>query len=298
MKEIEDTNIGKILKKIRTKKGVSTTAFMTAMALSASQLSKIERGEQSVNADFFIKALSYLNVTFEEFGFLFKDSYFKARVETKRDLKNLIIDLQYNHYLKAMMVRVDKHYQDFKEPYFLHIYSMLDSRLILSETGVDFEKARTALKPVKDYLLSVETWFEYEIGLFSNCYYLFPIEETIKIANETLSKMKNSSLARLEELTRDLFINLALYALEEKDYCTDAIDFASQALNCQVKDPFYTSLMVRVLKQIAYYKLESPLYSESQLSNLIKGLNLLDFGDLSNDFMILLKKHEIPISNC
>jgi len=297
IKQKEEIFIGKTLKKIREKKGVPANTFATVLSISPSTLSKIENDERTLSAELLIKGLSYLNVSFEEFNILLENSHFKARAETKNSLKSLSEYFHVQH-LKSIISKAKEDYAIHKEPYFLHIHCMLSGALILDTTKLDYEKAREELKPIKEYLLGVETWFEYEIGLFSNCYYIFSMEEVIQMANDALVKLKHSSLGiRQNELTHNLFLNLARYALANKNYYNEAIHFAEQARKCRGVQPFYTSLVARSIQQIAYYKLGDPLYNQRQLEKLLKGLELLDLDLLYDDIIDFLKNHDMPLED-
>jgi len=297
MEQRERISLGEVLKSIRSRKGISAKTFAVSMGISSSQLTKIESDQQTLSAELLIKALSYLNVSFEEFVLLIDTTdSFKARVETKRDLAR-VSTRRNNQYLQLMINRAEKNYEIYKEPYFQHIYCMLSGLSIFNETN-DYKAARVALEPVSNYFSTVESWYEYELGLFCNCHYLFPLEEAMKLGNEALAKIKDPSTStNYNEFAHNLFLCLALYALEDPDYCIDAIDFASKALSSQVTKPLYTSMMVEIIHQIAYYKLQSHEYDSTYFSKLTTGLKLLNFDQFYDRIIVLFKKHGIPLED-
>jgi len=293
----EDAYLGKALKFIREKKGISSKDFAKSMKLSSTKLSKIENGQQMLSADSLIRALSFLNIYYEEFILLLDtEDSFKARVETKNDFERLI-NQGSAQYAQTMLAKAQENRKAYKDSYFQHIYCILNSQLIFDTTH-DFETTRSALEPIREYLSSIESWFEYEIALFANCYCLFPIEDAIKLGNEALTKMKDySTSTKYNEISHNLFLGLATYALSDANFYDYAINFADKAFSSAAAKPMYTALMTHIIKQIAYYKKQSLHYSKSQLVNIIEGLELMGFDEYAHFVLDLLQKHGITLEN-
>lgn len=297
-KPSEEIGLGSTLKKIRSGKGISATDFCHAMKISTSQLTKIEQNKQILSAELLIRALSYLDVSYDEFVLLLDNGgAIKAKVEIKRNIGRLVGRTN-NQYLKTLARKAKENYELYNEPYFKHTHCILSALLILSETD-DYEKACTALGPVRDYFSSVGEWYEYELELFANCHCLFPFEEAMKLGNQALAKVKDPSTSKdYNEFAHNLFIALGMYALNDKAYCVHAIDFANKARTVQTTKPLYTSVMVKIIQQIAFRKLESFEYDNSYFPKLIKGLKLMNLDDFADNVVLpILKKHEVPLEN-
>lgn len=287
--------IGDTLKYIRERKGFS--ARMVAWKnLSPSQLSRVETKEQMLATDAFIKILYRLNVSFEEFFLLSDHDHVKARIETKNDLSN-ILRKKNPQQMKHAIIKMNHYYDKYADPYFEHASCLLKATQVLSETNYDYNATLEVLKPISDYLSSVETWFEYEISLFTNCVYLYPIEKTIKLGDDALEKIKeNYMLLKNEELTRSLLVNLAIYALSDEKYYSHAHNYISKVFSLpQSVNMLYSSILAKIINQVICHKLDNGEYDEVYLVNLLNGLKMMKFDDVYKEFVSFLIKHDIKI---
>lgn len=287
--------IGQTLKHIREKKGFSARAI-AQKTITPTQLSRIENRGQIPGVDSFIKLLYSLNVSFEEFCLLTEDSHAKARVKTKSNTAN-VLRKRNSREMKETIKELEAYYNEFDDAYFIHISCIVKAKLALSESNYDYSVTLDILKPVSDYLLFVETWFEYEISLFINCIYLFPLEKAITLGDNALDKIKkNYILLKNEELTRSLLVNLATYALSEKKYHSHAHDYITKALSLpQSTHILYNSLLAKIIYQATCYKLGNGDYDEAYLTDLLLGLKLMKFDDAYNEFVNFLSQHDIVI---
>ena len=290
--------IGETLRYIREEKNFPGTMVAESI-LSKSQLSRIEKQGQMPNADSFIKLLHRLNVSFEEFFLLSNDDYIRARTETKHEIAD-ILRKRSKQQLKQTLKKMDTYYDKYKDPYFHHMSCVIKATLIIDESSYDFSKTLKVLEPISNYLSSVEVWFDYEIALFTNCLYLYPLKEAIEIGNSALEKIKNNySLFKNtdDDLEHGLLINLASYALSDEKYYHHAHGYSSAALSLPQSTHFlYSSLLAKIIHQVACYKLENTEYDKVFLVSLINGFKLLKFDDLYQQCVDFVSKHGITIT--
>lgn len=289
--------IGETLRYIREEKNLSANSIAKDI-LSSAQLSRIEKQNQIPNADSFIKMLYRLNVTFEEFCLLSNDEYIKVRTKTRNDVFEVLRKRKPQE-LKRMINSMDDHYHEYNDPYFNHLSCMIKATLILGESNYDFSKALDVLKPISNYLSSVEAWFDYETALFTNCLYLYPLEEAIAIGNTALEKIKNNYtlIKDNEKMAHGLLVNLASYSLTDEKYYHYAHAYSSAALSLpQSMDFLYNSLLAKIVNQVACYKLGNIEYDETYLANLINSFKLLKFDDLYQQCVDFVTKHGITIN--
>ena len=289
--------VGSALKVIREKKGIQSKSLSDALIISPSHLTKIEKDERSISADLLMKSLRHLNISFEELSLQSDSRAIKSRIEIKKNLASFVIKKNQQQ-IQALIKKTQDCYNEYNDSYFNHVNAMLRALLALETTSYNYDEARMFLKPISNYLDSVESWYEYEVTLFSNCCYLYPIDEAIKKGMECSAKLqKNTTSFLYEEIVQNLFLNLSIYALDTKEYCADAIEFSSKALTHQSRSPLYTLIMAKIIHQIAYYKMESAQYDEVHFTNLIKGLKLLNIDSFTNQVLTLLEKHGIELKN-
>ena len=292
-----DFSVGPVLRHFRQKKRVMAKDLAEVIGVLPPQFTKIENGSQSLSAEQFVTLLTYLNVSFEEVSFLLDGKYLKARNEVKKDLLSLSKKRNKQH-MQLLNNNAQAHYKEYRDPYFKHVSCMLQALIMVGETNHDYAQAYEILKPVSDYLSSVETWFEYEIALFINCYYLYPLEKSLEQSRMVLSKIQENDFSiRYNELAHNLFLNLAIYALDEKKHCFDAIDLANRSLLAQSVNSLQTSVTAKVIYQIAHYKLETGVYNQFLLTDIVKGLRLMQFDDFAENILTLLKKHGIILKD-
>jgi len=290
--------IGETLKYIREEKKIPANSIAKDI-LSTAQLSRIENQNQTPNADSFIRLLHRLNVSFEEFCLLSNDDYIKARVKTKNDIFD-ILRKKNTQQLKEAITQMDDYYNKHNDSYFNHLGCIVKATLILGESNYNYNEALKELKPVSDYLSSVDIWFGYEIRLFINCLYLYPLEKAIAIGNGALEKIKKNYvlLKNDDEIARSLLLNLSSYALSDEKYYHYAHGYSSAALSLpQSSHLSYNSLLVKIVNQVACFKLENGEYDEVYLANLVNGFKLMKFDDLYKQCVDFINKHGIALSN-
>jgi len=288
--------IGTTLKYIREKKDFSAKEIAWNIVSSA-QLSRIENKNQIPAADSFIKLLYRLNVSFEEFCLLSNNEHVKVRIETKKNM-DVILRIKKREQIELSISKMKNYYKIYGDPYFNHMRCLLKATLILIKTKNDYSKTLTALIPISDYLSSIETWLEYEIDLFSNCIYLYPLEKAVKIGDDTLKNInKIYPLDKADEPTSKLLLNLAIYSFSDEAYYSHALRYADTVLSLpRSKNILYYPLLAKLIKQVAYYKLKSNKYDEVYLSKLLSVLKLMEFYDIYEEFASLLVLHDIKLS--
>jgi Rgg/GadR/MutR family transcriptional activator len=293
--------IGEILKDIRILKGFAVTEIAGAFSdsVSKSQLARIEGCENIPSIEHFIILLSRLNVSFEEFCRASINNHMKARVETKSELL-AILRKKNSSQLKRTITKMDEYYHEYKDPYFHHMSCYVRATLILEESNYDYNEVLVVLRPISVYLASVRNWFEYEIGLFINCIYLYPIEKAIKIGNDALDKIRNTYMLLKDdgELARSMLLNLAIYALEDEKWNHQAYNYILEARALpESTNLLYYSLMIDVVHQVICYKVENGEYDEPHLVNLINSLKLIKLNDLYKQFIEFITKHGITLDH-
>ena len=289
--------IGATLKYIREKKDFSAKEVAWNIVSSA-QLSRIENKNQMPAIDSFIKLLYRLNVSFDEFCLLSDNEHAKARVETKNYIE-VILRVKNKQQLETAIAKMNNYYKIYGDPYFNHMRCLLKATLVLSKTKYNYSEALDALRPISDYLSSVETWFTYEIDLFTNCIYLYPLEKAIKIGDEALKNIKeNYPLEEADVPTSKLLLNLAIYSLSNEAYYSHAHHYANTVLSLpRSKNILYYPLLAKFVNQVAYYKLKSTKYDEVYLVSLLNVLKLMEFDDLHEEFVNFLITHGIVLDN-
>lgn len=235
-----------------------------------------------------------LNVSFEEFTLISESGHAKARVETKANIAT-ILRKRDSREIKKIIEKMISYYDKFDDIYFIHIACIAKANLALSESNFVFHAALDKLKPVSDYLSSVEIWFDYEISLFINCIYLYPLEKSIKIGEKALEKIKqNNALHNNEDLLTSLLLNLALYALSDEKYHSHAYNYTKQALNLlQSSEILYNSILAKIIHQAICYKLGNSEYDKAYLSDLLNGLKLMKFDNVYDEFANFLDMHDV-----
>ena len=288
--------IGNTLKYIREKKNFSAKEIAWNIVSSA-QLSRIENKNQIPATDSFIKMLYRLNVSFEEFCLLSNNEHVKVRIETKKNM-DVILRIKNRQQIETSIDKMKNYYKIYGDPYFNHMRCLLKATLILIKTKNDYSKTLTALIPISDYLSSVETWLEYEIDLFSNCIYLYPLEKAVKIGDDSLKNIKKIyPLDKADEPTSKLLLNLAIYSLSDEAYYAHAHRYADTVLTLpRSKNILYYPLLAKLVKQVAYHKLKSSKYDEDYLASLLSVLKLMEFDDTYEEFASLLVLHDVKLS--
>lgn len=285
--------IGKTINQLRLNKGFKLKTLCND-GLSISQLSNIENGEKMPSADKFIKIINKLNVRYDEFILLMNDEYLEAKITMEKRLTESV-KLQNTYNLKKLANEALIYYNNYDDVYFRHIELMSLAVLKLIQSNNDYNSARTYLQPIKDYLSSIEEWNYYELTLICNCLFMFEIDDAIFFGERALHSIEgNYSLYRNEEISCILLINLAIYSLDYSRFYPLALKYSQMSEELAYTSHHATkALHAKIIRQLAYFKLENGKFDKNYLRSLIDTFKLLNWDEEYQRTQKFINKHGV-----
>lgn len=204
---------------IRKNKGLSQKE-VAANIISTSFYSKLEKENCNISADLFFQVLDNLDITLEEFEYIYNDYSHTS----KRKLDDLCKQIYYAgdiNKLREKKIEIEEIYKSTGDDFYYRL-SILLYCLIQTYNSEKYDPE--IIKPIQSYLFSVETWGHYEIRLFTTCVKSFDIDTVLLLSNQLLNNLKSYSTFNFHE--RDIItvlINIIITCLdnnrlEEADY--------------------------------------------------------------------------------
>lgn len=287
---------GETVRYIRKSKKV-TLSELAQGEVSVAFLSRFERGECDISFTHLLNLLNKLNVTIDEFLYVKNDYEVSDFQQFFENVKKYVMEDNL-HMLQVLHDRMNSLYIMKKKIHYLH-FSVIAALYVQR-----ISKKQPDLKMVKllsEYLSNVDVWGYYELVVYNNSLFSFPVDQMISLSRMAYEKsMDYNPLGKGEDKKQLILINTATVLLEN-DRLTEANTFLIllNELLDQERD-FYMKIKLMYLKGIYTIKLGkrqrgeemalkaiqilTELESTSQASTHSKYLqDVLNFNILKND---------------
>lgn len=282
--------INDTIKALRSQKGFKSKE-LAHQIVSDSQLSKIEKGDKTLDAETFVSFLFRLNTNLEEFFHYSDNARVKARLETTNYIGEILRQRKIEKYPVAIE-KMEYYYKKYGDDYFRH-----NSCLVKAMNTSNMQEAKRHLLPIKSYLNNTKVWLTYELKLLNNILISYSYEDAAELGEKALHQIsKNRAIHENSKITYSLLTNLAYSALQHEQPI-QACEYANKALNFPYSTDFmYENLLLKIIHQIACYKLENSQFDKEYLTNLITGFKLMRLDDLHAQALNLIDTHNIPFN--
>lgn len=211
---------GETLRYIRKSKKV-TLSELAQGEVSVAFLSRFERGDCDISFTHLLNLLNKLNVTIDEFLYV-KNDYEVGDLQQFFESINKYVMEDNLHMLQVLHDRMDSLYIMKKKIHYLH-FSIIASLYVQR-----ISKKKPEPKMVKllsDYLSNVDVWGYYELIVYNNSLFSFPVDQMISLSRMAYEKsMDYSPLGKGEDKKQLILINTATVLLEH-DRLTEANTF-------------------------------------------------------------------------
>lgn len=173
-------DFGKISKQFRESKGMSLRE-VAGDKLSASQISRFERGQTSLNVESFYNCLNNLNISLEEFELRYRNYIQDDNIV----FNSKISEAYLSGNISKLMSMLDKLSEENTSVSYLNsivvktAISMCDPSRRVSQKDINF---------LSDYLFSIEEWGNYELWLFGNTSFTLSPQLLNLLGSEMINK--------------------------------------------------------------------------------------------------------------
>ena len=165
-------NLGQVFRNLRTNRHISLKQISDEV-VSASQISRFERGESELSIGKFLHALDNMNIEVSEF----MDAVNNYQRTEQIRFMSALIPLEYERNVAGFQKMLEEEERKFKEHPEIYRYHLntilLQSFICKCDSSIIFPK--DYIEQVTDYLFTTEDWNIYEIILIGNLYLFIDI---------------------------------------------------------------------------------------------------------------------------
>lgn len=178
-------NLGQVFKNLRTNRHISLKQISNE-AVSASQISRFERGESDLSIGKFLIALDNMNIEVSEFI----DAVNNNRRTEQISFMSALISLEYKRDIEGFIKMRDEEEQKFEDNpdvYRYHLNTiLLQSFICKCDSSIRFPQEY--IDQVTEYLFITEDWNMYELILIGNLYLFIDIPLLHTMGQEILKR--------------------------------------------------------------------------------------------------------------
>lgn len=183
---MDTRNHGKLIKKLRQERSITQKQLVNGISTRGT-LAALENRNSKVSFDILEKYLDRMNITLEEYSFLYKDSVISDK---KAVSKYMISDSTDILNAKMVLTNLQSKYNETDDKFYYYTY--ITNKLLLQfvhNQYQDFSKSEDAYI-LKEYLDNIETWGRFELSILINCLFIFDTDYIINAIKYRVTKMK------------------------------------------------------------------------------------------------------------
>jgi Rgg/GadR/MutR family transcriptional activator len=263
--------IGSTFKQIRQAKHLTLNALADGNA-SASFIGKFEKGLTNMSISRFINLLDKMHVSQAEFEFIHgtnTGSYISERIKLLEE-KSLSAE-----HLQTFIARIKTDIAaqpNDNAPKFLLLWAEallpLISNTAQTQRQFPADDLAMAVRPIQNYLLSVETWGIYELQLFTLASFMLPKDILFQLAKLAVKRVQGyeaSFLAMQTKLMDIIWTVFSTLVYEDLNYANEILHIAEMHL---AKHPDITQKIMLTFNQ-GWYEIEAGNHAKGlRLANL------------------------------
>lgn len=263
---------GEVIKYIRISKRLKSKIVYDDI-LSRPVISKFENGISDTTTEKFFKILKNLNVTLEEFYYIYNDFILDA---DKAFLSNYAQAFYSSdkEALKKLYNKIKDEYKQTRYVKYLH-YSLLTELTIQNIENRKYNNK--SLETLKKYLMNCDDWTYYEIMLFTNLLDFFPLS-TINILYKR-AKKKLIYFKKIKIYRNDLFsmiTNILVLYIKENNITLCRFYYSELSENLSnTNNLMYEKTMLLFFKE-AINIMENELYNPNKADKIIDMFEFLE----------------------
>lgn len=287
-------NFGATIKKIRKDKNLTQKELSDGI-LTRSHLSQIETNSYFPAYDKFFLLLDRLNVTFEEFLFVQNDQKmpFKQHIRIQISEAANLVDVEK---LKNLAITTKDLYDKTGNLTYYHYMLISKALIVYSANHTVSDDMIKFVKPIKDYLLGMDSWYLYELKLFSGIIFSLSAEEVQLFSHRVLKQLDNfRDFTEYQHTEQHIRHNLSMLCLEYNDF-QSAKNLAETAINMATR---YTLVYEKICSEINFAIACIKLGEDGDFYEIIRKnmliIEYLGFDTLHKNFSKFLLKFDIEV---
>ena len=276
--------IGAVIGAIRKNKNLKSKDVYKGI-LSRPAISRFEKGHSDTTADKFFQILDNLNLSLEEFHFLYDGN--------KTNTDAMMISAYSEAYyakdiprLTALEEEARNHFDETFQIRYLHHASIIHL-LQCNLSELPFPHNEVAV--IKDYLFHCETWHYYELVLFTNALDFFPEDAVDAVYARAKEKMTEfTQMKRYKNELFSLISNILVLQLEKNNLEKSLFYYADLEKTISASDNrMYEHALLLFFKELIGIMQHQE--DTQKLTDIIQTFKLLDMERVANHCADLLE---------
>lgn len=264
-------DLGEIFKHFRESKGMSLRDI-AGNNLSASQISRFERGLSSLNVQAFYSCLKNMNVSLNEFELIYRNYNQDDNIVFTSQISEAYLEGNITK-LEQMLVKLSSQETMIAQLNAIVVKTAIfvcDPSKKISQKDIEF---------LSDYLFSIEEWGNYELWLFGNALFILSPESLYLLGSEVINRTHFYKTSEENKRRVDITILNIVSALLEVDELAYSLKFLNYLNEITIPETeVYIKMYHKYVKLLYAYKIGDK-ESVIELNRLVSALEILECYD-------------------
>lgn len=264
-------DLGEIFKHFRESKGMSLRDI-AGNNLSASQISRFERGLSSLNVQAFYSCLKNMNVSLNEFELIYRNYNQDDNIVFTSQISEAYLEGNITK-LEQMLVKLSSQETMIAQLNAIVVKTAIfvcDPSKKISQKDIEF---------LSDYLFSIEEWGNYELWLFGNALFILSPEYLYLLGSEVINRTHFYKTSEENKRRVDITILNIVSALLEVDELAYSLKFLNYLNEITIPETeVYIKMYHKYVKLLYAYKIGDK-ESVIELNRLVSALEILECYD-------------------
>ncbi|MTD38400.1 helix-turn-helix domain-containing protein [Erwinia sp. CPCC 100877] len=287
-------NYGTLLKKIRLEKGLSQKDVYSGI-MTRQTYYLIETNVSMPSFDKFLLILEKLFLSVKEFLYLLDPEVFPEENHLYYQMSQAVFKKD-EQCLNFLVQSSEQLYKATKNKKYFHLYLIAQAMHLINFKKEDTKTNRSLthlMRPIKNYLIGVDTWYLYELKLLNNALYCFNLSEAISLSKLVTQKVGPLSQTEVfKDAKLRIYLNLSSLCLSYKDY-SHTMHFSKLAKQNALMDyRLFESLIADLNHAIAHSAVTSKQRT-AKIKKYLEILDYLDYGKVVEDYHDILENNGI-----
>ncbi|MGF0071576.1 helix-turn-helix domain-containing protein [Streptococcus orisratti] len=277
---------GEIFKKFRESRGLLLKDVAKA-GISASQLSRFEKGETDLTISKFMLILDEINMPIEEFMYAVHDFHRDELNELLSKVRHFVSTRDVEGMKKLLYSQMET--EDKREKF--HQINIILLKIRLQDLSGESYYSSDDLSYLTDYLFSVEYWGYYELLIYSNTLDVLKHDVFMVLARE-MSRRSDfyKEIPKNRRLISTMLLNGYITCVEREKFM-DALYFEKQLNQCFfIETEVYERLVFQYAQYLYRYKKEKDCKAIIEMRKCIAAMELVGSNHLAQTYEGHLKK--------
>lgn len=223
MKGIQLMEHGKLIKKLREERGL-TQVELSRNITHRTTLISFEKKGSHVSFDALLNYLDRMNISIEEYEFLYNKNSAPVKDKVKNEFRQLINQKDLSPNLPIVLEKYRQYMSEYHATGDFLYYSLYAQLFLIANyrthsLGVHPTEVKQIKENIQQYLLTISNWGRFELVAFTNCMFVFDtdfVASCLKTMIKNAYFYQNSNYYQTD--LKVLYVNAITLMLDRKEY--------------------------------------------------------------------------------